>query len=84
MNKKGFIDALSKQTGYDMEKCSAMNEIIENTFLLGKKNKDKIIAEFQEKLQLDDTKAHQLYETAMEIISSEMKNKLKHPFRSQD
>ena len=69
MNKSEFIKELSKQTGYDEEKCIVINSIVEDTFIIGKKNKDKMI---------------ELYETVISIIGSELKNKLKHPFKSQD
>ena len=39
MNKNGFIKELSKQTGYDEEKCILINNVIENYFIFGRKNK---------------------------------------------
>ena len=37
MNKIGFIKELSKQTGYDEQKCILINDIIENYFIFGRK-----------------------------------------------
>ncbi len=84
MNKSEFIKELSKQTGYDEEKCIVINSIVEDTFIIGKKNKDKMIEKFEEQISLDENEANKLYETVISIIGSELKNKLKHPFKSQD
>lgn len=84
MNKSEFIKELSKQTGYDENKCNVINNIVEDTFIIGKKNKDKMIEKFEKQIELDENEADKLYETIMSIISSEIKNKLKHPFKSKD
>ena len=84
MNKSEFIKKLAQKTGYDEEKCIKINSILEDTFFIGKKNKEKMIADFIEKLELDEKEANDIYEKAMEIIGEEVKNKLKHPFKSQD
>ena len=84
MNKSEFINELSKQTGYDEEKCSLINSIIEDTFIIGKKNKEIMIEKFENGLNFDKNEAEKLYETVMNILGSEIKNKLKHPFKSQD
>ena len=84
MNKSEFIKELSKQTGKDEEKCIVINSIVEDTFIIGKKNKDKMIEKFEEQISLDENEANKLYETVISIIGSELKNKLKHPFKSQD
>ena len=84
MNKREFIEELSKQTGYDEEKCTKINEIIEDTFLVGKKNKEKMIANFIEKLGINEDEANTIYESSMQIIGNNLRDKLKHPFKSQD
>ena len=84
MNKKEFIEELSKQTGYDEEKCNLINSIIEDTFIIGKKNKEKMIEIFEKELNFDEIEANKLYEIVMNILGTEIKNKLKHPFKSQD
>ena len=84
MNKKGFIEELSKQTGYDEEKCISINNIIESYFILRRKNKDKIIQDLQVKFSLSEDDAENIYDISMKIITGEIKNKLKHPFKSQD
>ena len=76
MNKSEFIKELSKQTSYNEERCNTINNIVEDTFIIGKKNKEKIIEKFEKQINLD--------EIVMRIIGTEIKNKLKHPFKSQD
>ena len=84
MNKTGFIKQLSKQTGYDEEKCILINSIIENHFIIGRKNKEKIIKELQIKAKLNEDDSENIYDISMKIITAEIKNKIKHPFKSQD
>lgn len=84
MNKSEFIKELSKQTKYDEEKCTLINSIIEDTFIIGKKNKEKMIEKFKVQLGIDENDANNLYEIAMSIIGGAIKDKLKHPFKSQD
>lgn len=83
MNKIGFIKELSKQTGYDEQKCILINDIIENYFIFGRKNKDKIIKELQVRATLNEDDAENIYDICVKIIAKEIKNKLKHPFKSQ-
>ena len=84
MNKTEFIKELSKHTGCDEEKCNLINSIIEDTFIIGKKNKEKMIKNFESRLNFDENEATKLYEIVMNIIGAEIKNKIKHPFKSQD
>lgn len=84
MNKDGFIKELSKQTGYDEEKCILINNVIENYFIFGRKNKEKIIKELQIKANLNEDDSENVYDISMKIITGEIKNKLKHPFKSQN
>lgn len=81
MNKTDFIKELSNRTGYNEDRCLQINNIIEDTFLIGKKNKEKMINDFKNKLNIAEDEANKIYEIAMNIISSEIKNKLKHPFK---
>lgn len=84
MNKSEFISKLTKQTEYDEEKCILINDIIEDTFIIGKKNKEKMIEKFKNQLSINEKEANKLYELVINILSSEIKNKLKHPFKSKD
>lgn len=84
MNKREFLEELSKQTGLDEDKCAQINDIIEDTSVIGKKNKEKMVSGFMEKLNLSEEEANNIYEIAMGIIGNQIKEKLKHPFKNQD
>lgn len=84
MNKNSFIKELSKQTGYNEEKCILINNVIENHFIFGRKNKDEIIQDLQAKANLSEDDSENIYDIAMKIIAIEIKNKIKHPFKSKD
>ena len=84
MNKSEYIKELSKQTGYDEEKCILINNIIENHFIFVRKNKEKIIKDLKDKASLTEDDAENIYDISIKIINEGIKNKLKHPFKSQD
>ena len=54
MNKSEFIKELSKQTSYNEEWCNTINNIVEDTFIIGKKNKEKIIEKFEKQINLEN------------------------------
>lgn len=80
MNKTGFIKELSKQTGYDEQKCNLINNVIEDYFIFGRRSKEKIIKDLQIKVSLNEDDSENVYDIAIKIIIEEIKNKLKHPF----
>ena len=84
MNKEGFIKELAKLTNLSEEKCITINNILENTFLIGKNNKEKMINKFEEKLEITKEEAESIYEKAMSILATSLKDKLKHPFGSNE
>lgn len=84
MNKIGFIKELSKETGYSEQKCILINNVIENYFIFGRRNKDKIIKDLQTKVTLTEDDAENIYDISMKIITGEIKNKLRHPFKSKN
>lgn len=84
MNKTSFIKELSEKLNMDEEKCTIINDILESNFFISKKSKDKIITELINRLSVDEMEANKIYDTAKDIFNSEIKNKLKHPFRSRD
>ena len=47
-------------------------------------NKDKIISELVIKLDISLYKATEIYNICKNIVSNEIKDKLKHPFKNQD
>lgn len=84
MNKTEFINALKEKTNLLEENCLVVNDILESHFLIGKNNKEKIIQDLIDRLNINELKANEIYNTSMSIISNELKYKLKHPFKSQN
>ena len=84
MNKKEFINKLKNELDLDLEKCIIINNILEDTFLIGKKNKEIMIDRFVNELNISIDDANNIYEKVMDIIKNAIKNKIKHPFKSND
>lgn len=84
MNKTEFIKTLSEKINYSIEDTTIINSILEDNFVISKKNKEKIINSLMNELKIDELEADRIYNTSVEIISKEIKNKIKHPFRGKD
>lgn len=84
MNKRGFIKELIKETKLPEEKCIIINDCMEEYFIIGRTNKEKTISLLMEKLNYDYAKADEIYNIASKIISTSIKDKIIHPFKSQD
>lgn len=84
MNKEKFIEELERVTSLDNNKCTIINSILEDHFLLGKNNKEKITTDIKNKLNITSEEAEKIYESAMSIIGTSIKDKLKKPFKNQD
>ncbi len=84
MNKKEFLNELCKQTDLNESKAISVNDILEKNFFISKKNKDKIISELVIKLNISLDKATEIYNICKKIVSNEIMNKLKQPFKNQD
>lgn len=84
MNKEKFVKELENITGLDDGKCTIINNILESHFIIGKKNKEKMISDIIEQLAVTNEEAEKIYESAMTILSDGIKDKLKHPFGLQE
>ena len=80
VNKTQFINELKKETQLSTEECFIINEVLENNFIIGKKNKNKIITSLIEKLNINYKESEKIYNISMKIISKKIKEKLRHPF----
>lgn len=67
VNKKEFINILSKKTQITIKECEVINNILEKHFLIGNKNKEKNINDLQKELNYKEEKARQIYETIIII-----------------
>lgn len=84
MNKTSFIEKLQEKLNIDKNTAIIINNILENNNIIGKKGKENIINDLINELKIDLEEANNIYEKVMEIITSAIKNKIKHPFKSQD
>ena len=84
INKKSFINELQENTNLSYEECLIVNDILEKNFIFNKKKKDKVINELIFKLNISNDRANEIYDVIMQFISSKIKEKIKHPFKSYD
>lgn len=84
MNKSEFIEKLENELSYSKEKCTIINEILEDNFFISKKSKDIILPSLMSRLNIGMKEALNIYDVAVSIINKEIINKLKHPFKSKD
>ena len=84
MNKHGFIKEIAKQTKLSENECIMINDVLENYPIVGRKNKENIVKQFMEKLNYDEAKANEIYNIVSSIIYTQIKEKIKHPFKTKD
>lgn len=84
MNKTGFIMQLADRLNITEEQAAQVDEIIEAHYIVGRNSKLAVVAEIKEKLGTDDETAKQISDTASELIASNIRNKLLHPFGGND
>ena len=84
MNKLQFINELSKKTNYSIEDCTRINSILEDNFIISRKSKDKIVSSLMSEFNISEEEANNIYNISVEIITTSIKNKIKHPFKGQD
>lgn len=82
LNKTLFIKQLEKETNRSEEECILINSIFEQHFLVGKKNKEKMVCDLKEKLEVTEIEAEKIYSIGRHILSIALKEKMKHPFGS--
>ena len=61
-------EKLKELTNRSDEEIANIDEILNNHFVVGKNNKEKIIADLKEKLKISDDEADNLYNQCSEII----------------
>lgn len=83
MNKRGFVEELSKRTGKTTDECEKINDILESNFFISSGSKPQIVITLVEKLGIDEEESEKIYETAVMIVREEVKKKLIHPFGKQ-
>ena len=61
-------ERLKELTKRSDEEVAIIDEILNNHFIIGKNNKEEIIADFKEKLKINDEEADNIYNQCSEII----------------
>ena len=84
MNKEDFLKALEEELNIDRNMSVRINNIVEDTFIIGKKGKAQMINKFQEELDCSEKESELIYEACMKIIGLGIKEKIKHPFKGND
>ena len=80
-SNEDFINGLSHKSDIKLEQAEQVNGILEETFLVGKENKDKIVAEIVNKLCVDEEKAGSLCNDSMDVLKDSLVEKIKKPFK---
>lgn len=84
MNKTDIINELIKKTNLSEEKCANLiNNVIGDSFVVGKVNKEKIISKISKELKISKEEAEKIYETIASILAKGIKNKIKNLFKSK-
>lgn len=73
MNQKEFLNVLQEKTSMSKENCIIVNDILENHFIIGRKNKKKIINDLMQRLNIDELKSEEIYNISMEFILTSFK-----------
>lgn len=65
---KEITTKLMEVTGRNEEECKKIDEVLNNHFLIGHNQKDKIVNDFCNVLGIENAEADELYNQCMEII----------------
>lgn len=84
MRKHDFIEALSEKASITLEQAEVVNTIVESHSIIGKNSKRMVEAEIAESLNVDSEEAVRISDIASGILATALKEKLKHPFGSND
>jgi len=80
MNKESVKKAIKEKVKLDDSKIDAICDVLDNNFIIGKGNKEKIISAIVSKTGIDEKTADNVYNQAMSVITGGIKDKLKNPF----
>lgn len=81
MNNKELMKKVNDELKLDDKSLMIFSNIVNDIPVVGKLNKEKIIKEFVKQLNVDEMVAEHYYDVFYRIITSAIKDKLKHPFK---
>ena len=76
MNRKELFEKLKKELKLDDEMVKKIGNIFDNNFIIGKNNKEKIIDELINKVNVDKKTANTIYNKFVSVVESGIKNKM--------
>lgn len=76
MNRKELFEKLKKELKLDDEMVKKIGNIFDNNFIIGKNNKEKIIDELMDKVNIDKKTANKIYNKFVNVVESGIKNKI--------
>lgn len=65
---KNITTKLMETTGRSQQECEIIDEILNNRFIIGHNQKDKIKSDFMQKLNITEAEADELYNQCAEVI----------------
>ena len=81
-NKSWFLKELQNSLKYSKEECEKIERILENHFILTKHGIEKAREEIKRTLSITEEESKKIMNSCETILKSEIKNKLKHPFKN--
>lgn len=81
MSNRKVLEKVNEKLKLDTSSLSIFSNIVNDIPVIGKRNKEKMIKRFINELKVDKDTATHYYETFKEIITTIIKDKLKHPFK---
>lgn len=72
INKHLFTNELEEKLKINYEDCLVIYDILDNQSIIGHRNKDKIIFNLEEKLNVSKIEANKIYNVSMEFILKNM------------
>ena len=81
MNEADFIQAIMQQANLTEDQGDIVNQIFQENFIAGNKNKETIVNLLAEKLGIDKAQADQIYTIAAGLLASGILDKIKGFFK---
>ena len=84
MNKMSFTKKISEELNVDLDYAKRIIKSFDEYPMVGRENKNKIIASLIEELNISEDEADNIYNVVSAIAAKAVKDKLLHPFKKED
>ena len=68
MNKGKIVNKLIEKSHKSIDECNAIYDVLMKNSIVGRRNKEKIKADFIKNLNMSEVEADKIYNISMEII----------------